>query len=59
MKKIILTAVALVAFAQAENVVHYDKNVKADASISKPNHPNSASVSKPNYPSNDIHVSNK
>ena len=41
MKKVILTAVALVAFAQAENVVHYDKNVKkADSSISKPNHPN-------------------
>jgi len=41
MKKIILTAVALVAFAQAENVVHYDKNVKADTSLSTPNYPSS------------------
>ena len=48
MKKIILTAVALVAFAQAENVVHYDKNVNADTSISTPN-----------YPSNDIYAPNK
>ena len=48
MKKIILTAVALVAFAQAENVVHYDKNVNAGTSLSTPNHP-----------SNDIYVSNK
>lgn len=39
MKKIVLTAVALVAFAQAENVVHYDKNIKADTTISTPNHP--------------------
>ena len=48
MKKVILTAVALVAFAQAENVVHYDKTVKADTSISKPN-----------YPSNETYTTKK
>lgn len=48
MKKIILTAVVFVAFAQAENIVHYDKKTKADSSVSKPNHPNS-----------DIHVPKK
>lgn len=51
MKKIILAAVALVAFAQAEDVVHYDqkaksegvhydKKVEAAKSTDKVNHPN-------------------
>lgn len=51
MKKIILSVVALVAFAQAEEVVHYDQKAKAEGvhydkkieavkSTDKVNHPN-------------------
>ena len=59
MKNIILAVAALVAFAQAEDVVHYDKPVKTEgvhydkpAKVEK-------SISKVNYPSNEINVSAK
>jgi len=41
MKKILLTVTLLVAFAQAENIVHYDKKEIKKSGIKKPNHPNS------------------
>jgi hypothetical protein len=45
MKKVLLTIALIATMAQAENIVHYDQNTKADTTVSKPNHPN-----------NDIHA---
>ena len=39
MKKVLLTLVALVAIAQAADVVHYDKGQKDSQTVSQPNHP--------------------
>ena len=39
MKKVLLALTALVALAQAGEIVHYDTTDKAGDSISKPNHP--------------------
>ena len=48
MKKIVLAIALITTMVQAENVVHYDKKVKKEKTVSKPNHPN-----------NDIHVIKK
>jgi len=40
MKKVLLALTALVALAQAGNIVHYDKGNKKDQTISQPNYPN-------------------
>lgn len=47
MKKTLLIVALFAAMAQADNIVHYDQNTKADTTVSKPNHPN-----------NDIYVIN-
>ena len=39
MKKVLLTLTALVALAQAGDIVHYDTNDNGGKQIAKPNHP--------------------
>ena len=39
MKKVLLTVAVLATLAQADDVVHYDKDGKKESIISKPNHP--------------------
>ena len=39
MKKVLLALTALVALAQAADIVHYDTGDKGEKQIAKPNHP--------------------
>ena len=58
MKKIILTAVALVAFAQAENIVHYDQKANVEGVHYDKKVEAVKSTDKVNHPSNELNGSN-